>query len=130
MNTPTPEQLAKLPAWARDYIKNLSMQREQAIKTLNEFCDSQTPTPFYIEDNPCTGEQSGPSTKRHYINAISINVFWRNVWLRVDANDYGNSGDGIRLQWGSGNPDNRQGEAAFIPGSYQYARLVSKEDMR
>jgi hypothetical protein len=131
MTKPTDEQIAKLPAWAREHINSLSRQREQAVKTLNEFCDTQTPTQFYIEDNPYTGENHGQAHKRHYIKAYSINVQWRNVWLRIAANDFGNLGEGIHLQWGGG--DDKQystEEVAFIPDSHQSARIVHKDDMR
>lgn len=127
MSNPTEDQIAKLPAWAREHIKEISRQREMAIRTLNEFMDNDKPSPFFFEDNPCTGENTGPSTKRHYIQAHTINVNWRGVQLRIDANDYGNSGHGIRLQWSG---KHNAGEAALIPISFQYARIVSKDDMR
>lgn len=127
MNKPTPEQIAKLPAWAREHINTLERQRSQAVTTLNEFVDRDTPSPFYFEDNPCTGEASGPSSKRRYVQAGTLVVCWRGVELRIYANDYGNSGKGIRLQWSA---EHRTGEIAFIPESFQYARLIAKDDMR
>ncbi len=126
--TPTPEQIAKLPKWAQEYIKDVSREREVSLRTLNAFQDEQTPSPFYVEENLCTGEASGPTTKRRYIQAHSVEVYFRGVHLTVDANEFGNSGSGIRLQWSS--KERGGGDAAFIPTSYQSARIVSKEDMR
>jgi hypothetical protein len=125
---PTPEQLAKLPKWALEYVKDLENQREQAIRTLNEFVDDQTPSPFYYEDNPCTGESSGPIGKRRYIQAHNMEVFWRGVHLTISAHSYGNSGEGIHLQWEGGVRTGH--DVAMIPSSYQRVRLVLPEDMR
>jgi len=123
---PTPEQIAKLPKWAQDYIVNLSRERESAINSLNAFCDSETQSPFYVEESVCTGEQSGPTRKRHYIQAHAINVEWAGVHLRVDANDYGNRRSEIGLSYGTGT----HSDVALIPYSYCQATLKTKENMR
>lgn len=125
---PTPEQLAKLPKWALEHLKSLEMQREQAIRTLNEFVDDQTPSPFYYEENPCTGEQRGPIGKRKYIQAHNMEVVWRGVHLTISAHSYGNSGEGIALQWGG--EGRHSGDIAMIPASHQRVRLVAWKDMR
>ena len=41
---PTPEQIAKLPAWAKQYISNLEYERDRAIRHRDELFDAQTPT--------------------------------------------------------------------------------------
>jgi hypothetical protein len=64
----------KLPKWAQEYIKNIEREREMAIRTLNEFQDSDTPSSYWIEDNVCTGEEQGPTTKRHYVQANRVTV--------------------------------------------------------
>jgi len=71
-NKPTPEQIAKLPAWARDYIKTLEWARESAVRSLNEFVDQQKPTDVWIEDHPITGEDTGPSFKRRYLKTDEV----------------------------------------------------------
>jgi hypothetical protein len=120
--------LSKLPKWAQEHIHNLERQRDVAIRALNESLDNQTKSPFSYEKYECTGEESGPTTKTFFIQAYSIQVNWLGVELTVGAHDYGNTGRGIKLQWGM---ENRFGEdVAFIPSSYQSARLVSKEHMR
>lgn len=124
---PTPEQLSKLPKWAQDHIRDIARQRETAVNVLNEFVNDDTPSPFFFEDYACTGECQGPSNKRRYIQAHSVTVVWRGVELRVSANDYGNSGRGIGLSWGT--EGGRHQDVAFIPSNYLSARLVSKEDM-
>lgn len=41
---PYSEQIAKLPKWAQDHIRDLDFQRQQAVTALNEFVDQQKPT--------------------------------------------------------------------------------------
>lgn len=124
MSTPTQEQLAKLPKWAQEYIAYIERQRFVAVRALDEFRDEQTPSPFYFQDHSCTGDKSGPVERKRYIQTHSIIVKWRGVELTVDAN----SGHGLRLQWNGDN--SHMGEVAFVPTSYQSAKLIGKEDMR
>lgn len=123
-----PEQLVKLPKWAQDYIEKLSRERDVAIQTLNKFCDSETPSPFYIEDNPCTGESgmTGPVRKRRYIQAHAVNVEWAGITLRIDANDYGGRRNEIGIFYGTGT----NCDVALVPMSYGNASLKTKENMR
>lgn len=123
---PTTEQIAKLPKWAQEHIETISRERELAVRSLNQYCDESTPSPFSTFEYVCTGEIQGPSGKRRYIQAIAIEVEWRGVTLRIDANDYGNNGKGIRLQWGT---KRNTEEVAFIPTSYQAARILTAGDM-
>lgn len=46
MNTPTPEQIAKLPKWAQDYIRALRHQLSDAVGTLDDAAPSDV---FYTE---------------------------------------------------------------------------------
>lgn len=124
---PTPEQLAKLPKWALEYVKELEMQREQAIRTLNLFQNDQTSSDVYYEESPYTGESSGPIAKRRYIQARNIEVVFGGVHLSIGAHNYSNTGQGIKLQW-SGQHGHE--EVAMIPESYQRVRLVAQKDMR
>lgn len=129
MNQPTKEQIEKLPKWAQEHVADLQRQRNAAVRALDEYKDAQTLSPFFTEDFESTGESKGPQLRRRYIQAHSIEVEWAGVHLRVDANDYGSSGTGIRLQWWCGKK-HYGGDAALIPTSFQAARIVSKEDMR
>jgi hypothetical protein len=122
----TPEQIAKLPKWAQDHINAITRERDISVRSLNEYCDSTTPSPFEISEYVCTGEKHGPSMKRRYIQAHTITVKWRGIELCVGANDYGHSGNGIRLTWSG---KNGHDDCALIPVSHQTAVIKSKEDM-
>jgi hypothetical protein len=121
-------RFSKLPKWAQDYIKRIERERDVAIRQLNASLDSQTPSAFYFEGRVCTGEDSGPTLKRHYVQTHKITVAYQGVVLEVctRANE-----DGIDLQWNPGDSEREySGDVAFIPSSRQQARLVSKDNMR
>lgn len=121
MKPPEPEQIAKLPKWAQEYIVRLERDRDDARRTEKAYRDEQTPSPFFQE------YQGNGLNELRYIQAHTICVQWRGVRLRVDAHGYGNRGEGIHLQW---EDENRSmAECAFIPQSFQSARIVSKKDM-
>lgn len=65
----TQEQLNKLPKFAQEYIRKIERERELAVRQLNEFVDGQTESKIWVDEAVCTGEESGPSFKRHYIQA-------------------------------------------------------------
>lgn len=110
-------------------MNNMQRQRDTAVRALNEYCDSQTPAPFYIDELECTGEERGPSCKRRYIQGHQMVVEWEGVRLEISLQKNSNFGpDGISLSWDA---PNRTGDhIAFIPRSFQKAELVAKEKMR
>jgi len=124
MNTPTSQQIAKLPKWAQKYISKIERQRDNSVRALNEFADKQTESPVFYEDMICTGESSGPSLKRCYIQTSRIEMHHEGVELSV----FLRVGEGIEIGWSS---KNRLGsEVAMIPRGFQQVRLVAKENMR
>jgi hypothetical protein len=72
METPTSEQIGKLPKWARDYIRMLEIHGSQALKTLNEFQDNQKESQVFFTVHPCTGESKGPTVKKCFIQSNRI----------------------------------------------------------
>lgn len=123
-STPTPEQLAKPPAWARAHIQKITREREVALSALNKYVDEQTVAPFYIEEMECTGERAGPSFKRRYIQSNKMMVEFKGVELSICLRDH----EGIELQWGT--PHHGGGHVALIPNSFQMATLVPHDMMR
>jgi hypothetical protein len=72
LKKPIKAQLDKLPAWAREYVKALELQRDEAIKVLNRFVETQTPTDIFLRDIPVTGEETGPVEKRCYLQTKRV----------------------------------------------------------
>jgi len=122
--------ITKLPKWAQERIRDLERQRDVAVKTLNQFQDSQTPSPVFYREFVCTGETDGSSEKIGYIQASVIEFTHAGVFLRVMlSREKDPSRDfGIELSWS--NTDRHSAQVAFIPKSYQQAQLVAKENMR
>jgi hypothetical protein len=119
---PSPEQIAKLPVWAREHITNLARQRETAVRELNQWVDTQTVAPFYIDELVCTGEQASPSFKKRYIQTHKMEVEHLGVVLAIYLGR-----DGIELSWSG---PHRGGAVGLIPQSHQRIELVAKEKMR
>jgi hypothetical protein len=123
----TDPRIEKLPAWAREHIKDLQRQRDLAVRSLNEYCDTQTPSPFFTSDMESTGEQKGPTIRKRYIQAYKIIVEHEGVSLKVMVRP----GDSkkIELQWGVAEGRITE-DIAFVPCSFQAADLIAKENMR
>ena len=116
--------IARLPKWAQDHIRDLERERDTAIRALNEYVDRQTPSPFYSDEMESLGEVKGASVKRHYFQAHRITVSHAGIELEVNIHDP----EDIKLRWGT--PRHSMGEVALIPVSFQQARLKTKENMR
>jgi hypothetical protein len=117
------DKIKRLPKWAQDHIIHLERERDVSVRKLNDFCDNQTKSPIFIDDLICTGEEKGPSKKRNYIQSKRIELEYSGVYLQIICRD-----NCIDLNWSNGQYGS--GEVAFIPVSFQAARLTSKENMR
>lgn len=86
---PSNEQIEKLPKWAQERIRDLERERELSVRKLNEFVDGQTESRIWVDDLVCTGEQSGPTSKRHYIQShkITVMVGKTEVHVGLDLDD-------------------------------------------
>lgn len=74
MNLYQERDLNKLPKWAQEYFADIRRQRDVAVRALNEFQDTQTPSRIWVDDHVCTGEEQGPSSKRNYIQSRHITI--------------------------------------------------------
>ena len=113
--------ITKLPKWAQQYIKGILLERKTAIRALNEYVDSQTPSAFYIDEMESTGEEQGPSVKRRYIQGQRMQITHAGITVDIILRD-----TTIDLQW---DEENRHGDVAMIPSSYMAMRLVAKKNM-
>ncbi len=126
---PTPESIARLPQWAQQHIKYLTQERDIAIRALNDHIDSQTPSSIYYDEYLCTGERTGPTNKRFYIQTNRITVRSCGVELAISCDDgKGQRDAGISLQWYD--RDRSGNHIAFVPTSFQQASLIAMENMR
>lgn len=132
---PTPEQIAKLPQWAQELIKYQAMERDTAIRALNDHLDAQTPSKIYWEEYLSTGEGEkrnpgvGPTSKRFYVQTNRLDIEHAGILLRVSCHDGDSMHDrAIDLQWSV--PTGSIDMVAFVPKSFQQAILISHENMR
>lgn len=72
MDTPTPEQLAKLPKWAQERIKHLETLLHINERTMRQFQDEQTISTVYFEDQIYNTQKSGPNSVKKYIQATGV----------------------------------------------------------
>lgn len=121
---PTPEQIAKLPKWAQEYVKDLERRVVIAERTLKKYTDTQTPSEFYIDDLLCIGNGT-PQVSRKYVQTHRITA--ERDGVKVDLLLRLNE-PGIEVSWSTS--DRMTGEIAMIPFSFQKIKLVSKNDMR
>ena len=56
---PTPEQIAKLPKWAQEYIATMESRERNAIKALDELKGGRPDSPIQVE------RSTDPSDKRY-----------------------------------------------------------------
>lgn len=123
--------IEKLPKWAQEHIKNLQRERDVAVRELNEWVDSQTISPIFIEEHTCIGEQCGPSLKRRYIQGYKVEFEWSGIHLTTllaDPSD-GQRNGGICLSWREAGRSVTT-RIALIPTGFQQVELVTKEKMR
>lgn len=114
--------ISKLPKWVQEHIRDLKRQRETAINCLNDFVDSQTPSPIFYDDVICSGEETGPSWKRTNVQTNQITINHAGVELRIVLRD-----EAIDIGWGK--IGNRIcSPVYFIPSAYQQAYLYAKEE--
>lgn len=119
------QKISKLPKWVQNHINDLERQRDVAVRELNAYVNTQTSSPFYIDDLVCTGEKNnGPSTKRRYIQSSRMDVEFRGVHLTIVLRPQDR---GMWLSYGS--IDNLTG-VGIVPVAANCFELVNKLEMR
>ena len=124
MNELTPEQIAKLPRWAQDHIKDLDRRMKTAERTLTEYTDAQTPSEFYHDDMVCVGGGS-PKYIRRYVQTYKMTIERNGVQvtalLRQDE-------PGIELSFSNANHATAQ--VAIIASSFNKLTIVPSDKLR
>lgn len=127
-------RIEKLPVWAKELIVKLERQRNEAVEALKQYVDTQTKSAFRVVDNLCIGptgneKSSGPQISVRYVDTHRMSVVHDGIVLDVlvplDRK-------GIELKWGEddGHLSSTMREVAFIPTSFQSARIMHPKDIR
>ena len=121
------KDISRLPKWAQEMITDLQRERETAIKALNDHLDSQTPSPFRIEDMVCTGEQTAPSKKVVFIQTYKMTVEFKGIRLDILTSDDSHQRQaGIELSW---DRTNRMCEGiGLVPVSFNKVLIPAQEE--
>lgn len=72
MNTPTVEQIVKLPKWAQDYIKDLQCKQTINERTMEKFQNDQTKSAVYIDDSVYVNGKAGPQCVVKYLQTTGV----------------------------------------------------------
>lgn len=98
MNTPTPEQIAKLPKWAQEHIHFLQRWHDEAQAKLKEYLDTQSPSAIY------TGHEVSGDVRFIQDNCITFVLPHGTVTVWVDGDHlncnahYGSAGFFVQPQ--------------------------------
>lgn len=117
--TPTPEQLDKLPKWAQEHIASTERRATDAERTLREYLDNQTPTEFYVDD------YRGGGIHKNYIQTYKMTVERGGIIVRINLRE---DEKGVDISWESKNRLVR--EIAVVATGFNQIRVLAKEDMR
>ncbi len=118
-----PDGIEKLPVWAQKYISDLESTKIIAVRALNDYLATQKPSMIFVEDLVCTGEEQGPTLKRHYVQSTKVSVMTKAVRLDVILRD----DRMIEMQYST--PEHGSEEVALIPTGMQSLRICAREDM-
>ena len=119
--SPTPEQIERLPKWARSHIKQLDRERRSAIDVLDKFQDSDEPTRVSYEQGHYSDGEYRFFTR--HIDTHRMQFICNGVSLVVTMPD-DDVARGIELSWG---PEGGHGlgDLCFTPTAYQQARITN-----
>ncbi len=101
------------------------------MRELADFLASQKPSPIFTESmiGHHVGELlPGGTIQKHFIHDTAVVFEHAGVRLRVGIYDNNTGRDCIHLQWED--IGRRCQEVAMVPHSFQYAKLLAKENMR
>jgi hypothetical protein len=116
-------QINKLPKWAQTRMASLVKRCQNAESKLNEYLDTKTESPFFVDEMLCQGTLK--VIKRYIPGIYTIAAVKDGV--RVDVTLLQDR-PGILVQW---TDDRRSGsDIAMIPTSFQQVRIVAKDKMR
>lgn len=112
--------LSRLPKWAQEIFRDMSRQRAEAIKSLREWTDSQTPQSFYV-DEWASIEKGGPTTLRRYFEGQNMFAVHKGVKLEIHLRD-----NGIAIWWEKQGPP-RLDYVGIVPTACQQMLIPAQD---
>ena len=116
-NKLTDNQLARLPKYAQDYIKELRGEAKTATENLDAWAAKQTPTKIW------TTEYTSDYYIHRYFKADNIEIEHKGVRLRISG--LWDEKEDIQLSWTPAGRGFPTGVIGLIPTSLQQAKLVN-----
>lgn len=113
----TEQQLDRLPKYAQEYIKDLERTVETAEAKLDQYVNVNNHGSFAVQELVCLTENRSLERK---IDAYRMRVEHADIHLEVSIGH----DDCIDLRWTAGSDRYGLGDVAFIPTSYQNAKLI------
>ena len=113
-------KINKLPKWAQEFISDLLLQRDRAIKLIHDFQDGQTPAPFYHEESSWEGAGAHVVVP-HYIQARSVTCCHAGMEVQMCVHENGK----IKLYLNT--TDRAAGDVAIYPEASNVIVLVKGE---
>ena len=120
-DTLTDAQREKLPKYLRGYIEGVERERDAAVNNLAAYVDDQTESNVWFYDR----DGNKVYLSQDASERLTVRSKCGKIHLRV--NNYRDNC--IDLSWCGGKDEYGMGDIAFIPSSYQQARLVAPENM-
>lgn len=126
MNTPTDEQIAKLPKWAQERITQLERQLETWKGNALRFASEQPESPFYVDE-----WLSEPRIKRYISTPTNrVCVEHAGVKLEIYLPQKGDSQRLYGIELTYSRPNDLHGDIALIPRDHCGVQLLAQENMR
>lgn len=123
---PTPEQIAKLPKWARDHIERLAREVATWKGSALRFAKEQPEAPFYVDE-----WYAEPRFKRYIAvptNRICVNHAGVEAQIYLPPENDSQRLFGIEISFTR--TGQMHGDIAVIPRGHGQIQLLSKENMR
>lgn len=117
MNDPAPEQLARLPKYAQDHIRELQLRAVRAERDLKAWTAKQTKTKVW------TLEYTGGEHIERYFQADTIEIEHNGVHLKISG--MWDDGPDLQLAWWPAGRGMPLGTISMIPTSTQQVKLTN-----
>lgn len=128
MNTPTPEQISKLPKWAQEHIKDLTRELIFEQDAKRRLLDQQQVSPFYVRE-----WNNGKQPYKRYICAQGRRIEVEHAGVKLGvflaSEDDGQRPYGIELKYSAIGDAIGRG-VAIVPSGFPTINLQAVANIR